>query len=115
MNLRLISLFDKELNYLRQSAGAFAKINPVTAERLSLNGTGLCDDPHVERLLEGVAYLTARVQLELEAEFPRLTQGLLETVYPHFVAPVPSMAIVQLAPTLSPDLISGPKVPRDTI
>ncbi len=53
-------------------------------------------DPYVERLLEGVAFLAARVQLKLDAEFPRFTQALLEIVYPHYLAPTPSMLVAQL-------------------
>ena len=55
-------------------------------------------DPYVERLLEGFAFLTARVQLKLEAEFPTFTQSLLQMVYPHYMAPTPSMAVVRFTP-----------------
>jgi type VI secretion system protein ImpG len=66
------------------------------------------DDPYVERLLEGVGFLAARVQLKLEAEFPRFTQSLLEIVYPHFLAPTPSMLVAQLQPDKNePGLASG--------
>ena len=71
------------------------------------------DDPYVERLLEGVGFLAARVQLKIDAEFPRFTQALLEIVYPHYLAPTPSMLVAQLAPdTNDPNLAAGPVVPR---
>ncbi len=54
-----------------------------------------CADPYVERLLEGFAFLSARVQLKLDAEFPQFTQAILETVYPHYLSPIPSMAVVE--------------------
>ena len=60
-----------------------------------MNGLEVAD-PYVERLLEGVGFLAARVQLKLDAEFPRFTQALLETVYPHYLAPTPSMLVAQL-------------------
>ena len=64
--------------------------------------------PYVERLLEGVGFLAARVQLKLEAEFPRFTQALLEIVYPHYLAPTPSMLVAQLQPDKNePGLASG--------
>src|SRR3982750_4399497 len=59
------------------------------------------DDPYVERLLEGVGFLAARVQLKLDAEFPRFTQALLEIVYPHYLAPTPSMLVAQMQPDKS--------------
>src|SRR5262249_35782001 len=70
-------------------------------------------DPYVERLLEGVAFLAARVQLKLDAEFPRFTQALLEVVYPHYLAPTPAMLVAQLKPDISdPNVGTGPNVPR---
>ena len=68
----------------------FAREFPKIAGRLSLEDFS-CADPYVERLLEGFAFLTSRVQLKLDAEFPRFTQSLLETLYPHYLAPTPSM------------------------
>ena len=55
-------------------------------------------DPYVERLLEGFAFIAARIQLKIDAEFPRFTQHLLEIVYPHYLAPTPSMLIVEFRP-----------------
>ena len=71
-------------------------------------------DPYVERLLEGVGFLAARVQLKLDAELPRFTQALLEIVYPHYLAPTPSMLVAQLTPDpKEPQLATGTKsVPR---
>ena len=75
-----------------------------------------CADPYVERLLEGFAFLAARVQLKMDSEFPQLVQNLLEIVYPHFLAPMPSMAVVQFAPDLTEGALSeGYDVPRGTV
>ena len=72
-----------------------------------MNGLEVAD-PYVERLLEGVGFLAARVQLKLDAEFPRFTQALLEIVYPHYLAPTPSMLVAQLQPdTNEPSLADG--------
>ncbi len=78
----------------------FAREFPKVAARLGMDGTEVAD-PYVERLLEGAAFLAARVQLKLDAEFPRFTQRLLEIVYRAYLAPTPSMAIVQLQPQLT--------------
>jgi type VI secretion system protein ImpG len=73
-------------------------------------------DPYVERLLEGVGFMAARVQLKLDAEFPRFTQTLLEIIYPHYLAPTPSMLVAQLQPDKNdPGLGGGTRtVPRGT-
>ncbi len=75
----------------------FAEQFPKIAARLGMNGLEVTD-PYVERLIEGVGFLAARVQLKLDAEFPRFTQALLETVYPHYLAPTPSMLVAQCMP-----------------
>jgi type VI secretion system protein ImpG len=86
--------YEAELVYLRQTAQEFARQFPATANRLLLEANRSLD-PHVERLLEGFAFLTGRVQHKLDDEFPELTDALLSVLYPHYLAPVPSMAIVQ--------------------
>ncbi|MFN0132034.1 MAG: type VI secretion system baseplate subunit TssF [Phycisphaerales bacterium] len=117
MDRRLQRYYDRELEYLREVGGEFAREFPKIAGRLSLEPAGKdqCPDPYVERLLEGFAFLTARVQLKLDAEFPRFTQGLLEAVFPHYLAPTPSMAIVQFQPDPAEGgLAEGFNVPRGT-
>jgi type VI secretion system protein ImpG len=114
MNPRLLRYYSQELQHLREVGGEFAREYPKIAGRLGLEGFE-CADPYVERLLEGFSFLAARVQMKLDAEFPRFTQHLSELVYPHFLAPTPSMAVVQLHPDLSnPALKQGYVVPRGT-
>jgi type VI secretion system protein ImpG len=111
---RLLRLYNRELQHLREAGGEFAREFPKIASRLGLDEFA-CADPYVERLLEGFAFLAARVQLKLEAEFPRFTQALLDSVYPHYLAPTPSMAIVQFQPNLADKgLAAGSVLPRGT-
>ena len=112
MDERLLELYNLELRHLRETAAEFGRDFPKIAGRLSLDldAKEVCPDPYVERLLEGFAFLAARVHLKLDAEFPRFTQGLLETVYPDYLCPVPSMAIVKFQPeeqegTLAPGFV----------
>jgi type VI secretion system protein ImpG len=65
----LLLYYERELNYLRQLGAEFAQKYPKIAGRLVLE-PDKCEDPHVERLLEGVAFLAARVHLKIEDEFP---------------------------------------------
>lgn len=115
MNPRLLELYNQELQHVRESAAEFAKEYPKIAGRLTLSGID-CADPYVERLLEGFAYLTARVQLKLDAEYPTFTHNLLEIAYPHYLAPTPSMTVVQMQ--IDPDegsLNSGFNLPRGSV
>ncbi|TFW14844.1 type VI secretion system baseplate subunit TssF [Duganella callida] len=112
MNPRFLRYYSQELQHLREVGGEFAQDYPKIAGRLGLDAFE-CADPYVERLLEGFSFLAARVQMKIDAEFPRFTQHLSELVYPHFLAPTPSMAVVQLQPDLSnPALQQGYRVPR---
>jgi type VI secretion system protein ImpG len=114
MDRRMLRYYNQELAHLRGMGGEFAKEFPKIAGRLALDEFD-CADPYVERLLEGFSFLAARVQLKLDAEFPRFTQSLLETVYPHYLSPVPSMAIVQFNPDLNEGgLADGFVIPRWT-
>jgi type VI secretion system protein ImpG len=101
MSDTLLPYYDRELNALRRLTGEFATAHPKIAGRLRLT-TDTVDDPHVERLLEGIAFLAARVHHRLDDEFPELTDALLGVLYPHYLAPVPSAAIAQVVP--QPDL-----------
>jgi type VI secretion system protein ImpG len=112
MDPRLLKYYNRELAHLREMGGEFAAEFPKIAGRLSLDGFE-CADPYVERLLEGFAFLAARLQMRMDAEFPRFTQHLFDMVYPHYVCPTPSMAVVQMRPDLKEGaLAAGFVVPR---
>jgi type VI secretion system protein ImpG len=112
MDPRLLQYYNLELQHLREMGAEFAQEFPKIAARLGMNGLEVTD-PYVERLLEGVGFLAARVHLKLDAEFPRFTQALLETIYPHYLAPTPSMLIAQCTPdSKDPGLAGGFTIPR---
>lgn len=94
---RLLRHYNDELLYLRRRAVEFSEDHRQVAGRLGIDAP-TDPDPHVERLLEGVAYLNARVQLRLDDQFPAFTQYLLDALYPHYLAPTPAMAILEYAP-----------------
>jgi type VI secretion system protein ImpG len=114
MDQRLLTYYNRELSYLRELGGEFAKQFPKIAGRIGLSSFE-CADPYVERLLEGFAFLAARVQLKIDAEFPRFTEHLLSMVYPHYLAPTPSMAVVRFEPNYRQgSLVDGVTIPRGT-
>lgn len=99
MDARLLDYYNRELAYLRELGAEFAEAFPNTAGHLGMDSMRV-QDPYVERLLEGFSFLTARIQLKMDAEFPRFSQRLLDVVYPNYLAPLPSMAIVAVQPNL---------------
>lgn len=100
MDPRLLQFYTQELAHVRDTGAEFAARFPKIASRLAMDATEV-HDPYVERLLEGFAFLTARVQLRLHEEFPRFTEQLLNRISPNFLAPVPAMGVVQLNPNIN--------------
>ena len=114
MDPLLLEYYNQELLYLKEMGAEFAQQHPKIARRLGMHGIEVAD-PYVERLLEGFAFLSARTQIKLDAEFPRFTQRLLEVVYPNYIAPTPSMTVVQFKPQPSDgDLSKGLKISSGT-
>ena len=114
MNPALLKYYSQELAHLREMGAEFAQAFPKVAARLGLERFE-CADPYVERLLEGFSFLAARVQMRLDAQYPRFAQHLMEVLFPQYLAPIPSMVVAQFAPDFShPSLARGVRVPRHT-
>ncbi|MEE4217163.1 MAG: type VI secretion system baseplate subunit TssF [Xanthomonadales bacterium] len=97
MDRRLLQHYNNELNFMYEMGEEFSHAYPKIASRLGIENQQ-CADPYVERLLEGFAFLTARVQLKIEEEFPKFCQQLISMVYPDYLAPLPAMTVVQFEP-----------------
>ena len=89
--------FEKEMRYLREAGQTFAQAHPDQARFLNVDSVA-DRDPYVERLFEGVAFLTGRVHERLDDELPQYTEGLLSLLHPHFLKPMPSLTIVAFEP-----------------
>ena len=100
MDPRMLDYYNRELAYVREQGAEFAEQFPKVAARLGMRGIEVAD-PYVERLLEGFAFMSARVQLKMDAEFPRFSQRLLDLVYPGYLAPTPAMGIARFEPSKS--------------
>jgi len=85
----LLPHYERELAFLRGRSAEFARQYPKIAGRLMLTGD-VGDDPHVERLMEAFAFLSARIHKRLDDDFPQVSEGLLEALYPHYLRPFPS-------------------------
>src|SRR5688572_18244907 len=98
MSRELWPFYEQELAFLRTQAREFGKEYPEEAGFLRLEASGRSVDPHVERLVQGVALMAARVRLKIDDDFPELTDALIALLYPHYLAPLPSMTIAQFDP-----------------
>lgn len=93
----LLPYFERELVLLRRHCGEFSERYPRIAGKLHLSGES-CEDPHVEHLIESVAMLAARISKRLDDDYPQFTEALFEALFPHYLRPLPSCAIVQQIP-----------------
>ncbi len=98
MSEKLLQYYEKELAFLQLSAGEFGKKYPGAASGLQLSEDAV-SDPLVSQLLSGVAYMNARIHQKLDDDLPELTDGILDTLYPHYLRPIPSLAIIQCPPS----------------
>ncbi|MCH7703729.1 MAG: type VI secretion system baseplate subunit TssF [Planctomycetes bacterium] len=98
----LLYYYERELTFLRRMGVEFAEKYPKVASRLLLEPSK-CDDPHVERILEGFAFLAARIHLKIDDDFSEISEALLNILYPQYIRPLPSMAMVTSSSPCSMD------------
>ncbi|MDO5611859.1 MAG: type VI secretion system baseplate subunit TssF [Paracoccus sp. (in: a-proteobacteria)] len=108
---RFLNFYNEELDALRSRAQRFADAFPKIAGRLRLSRE-VSDDPHVERLVQSFAWSAARIRQKLDDSLPELSDALLETLYPHYLAPLPSMTVVGFTPSPAMDAVQT--LPRGT-
>lgn len=109
-----LNYFHRELTYLRHAGGVFASKHPKIARRLGLNWEE-SPDPHMERLLESFAFLTARLSQEIDDRLPQIASALLNVLYPQLISPIPAMAIAQFQADLTQSsLTTGFVIPQET-
>ena len=110
MNREFLEFYDRELKLLYEQGAEFAKEYPGVGERLG----GLLEDrsdPMMIGVLEGAAFLAARVQLKIKHEFSEFTHSLLDQLVPNYLAPVPSAMLAQVKPVFGdPALRDGKKI-----
>ncbi len=94
MSLNAKTAFQEELSYLHELGTEFSEQNPKLSRYLSAKAK----DPDVERLLEGFAFLTSRIRLKLDDEFPELSHGLIQLLWPSYLRPIPAMTLMQFYP-----------------
>ena len=99
--------YQDELSYLRELGVEFSRQNPGLSKFLSEEG----NDPDVERLFEGVAFLTGRLRQKLDDQLPEITHSLTSLLWPHYLRPLPAMSILEYKPVTSA-LTEGKRIER---
>jgi len=91
---QLLPYYESELGYLRRNLRDFAERYPKIAGRLLISGE-VCEDPHIERMIESFALLNARIAKRLDDDYPQFTEALFDVLYPHYLRPFPSCSIAR--------------------
>lgn len=112
----LLAKYQDELVRIRRLCREFSERYPRLAGKLQMSGE-VCEDPHVERLIEASALIAARVSKRLDDDYPQFTEGLLEVLFPHYLRPFPSCSIARLDPTVSTGKVVSAAwtIPRGTV
>ncbi|GAM09409.1 hypothetical protein OR1_01687 [Geobacter sp. OR-1] len=108
-----LGYYERELTFVREMGKEFARSYPKIAGRLLLE-PDKCEDPHTERLIEGFAFLSARIHKKIDDDFPEIAQSLLNILYPHYTRPIPSLSVVQFEPDIKNIPPSGYRIEKDT-
>ena len=97
MHNRIYEYYRDELRYLYEEGAEFSANFQDVAGLLDFKKNA-DEDPFVRRLVEAFAFLTARIQMKIDSDFPQIAEALLEQVMPLCTKPFPAMAVVQFDP-----------------
>lgn len=86
--------YQDELSYLRELGQEFAAAYPAIAPMLAETG----GDPDVERVLEGVAFLTGKLRQKIDDELPEVIHSVAALLFPQYVRQVPAASVVAFEP-----------------
>ncbi|WP_281647508.1 type VI secretion system baseplate subunit TssF [Parendozoicomonas sp. Alg238-R29] len=111
MSDSLLQYYSRELEHLRIRARQFSESHPGTATRLGMAGEHIAD-PHMERLLESIAFLNAKLEKRLDDSYPQLAEALLKRLFPHYLRTIPCMAMAVIKP--DPTLKQVTRIPEGT-
>ena len=109
MTEQLLPYYERELAFLRSFGPRFADAFPGVAGALKPDGE-LPGDPHSERFVEAFAHLNGRIRQKIDDEFLEAVHVLWDVIYPHYLVPVPSMAIVKVRPVTGSSSAPGPQI-----
>lgn len=109
----ILQYYERELSFIRDMGGEFARKYPKIAGRLLLDGDK-CDDPHTERLIEAFALLCGRIHKKIDDDLPEITESFFQILYPHYTSPIPSMSVVAFDPVKQAIPPTGYRIPPET-
>ena len=113
--MTFLDRYNAELKILRESGSRFSKEHPQVASQLGLQA-GSVTDPFVERLLEGIAFLSARVHSRLDREASEFASQALASLSPLFMRSTPGVVVLSFDPDFgSPEAFRAGALPKGSL
>ncbi|MFZ6648920.1 type VI secretion system baseplate subunit TssF [Undibacterium sp. TJN25] len=110
----LLPYYERELGFLRRYSREFSERYPKIAGRLLMVGE-VCEDPHIERMIQSFALLNSRISKRLDDDYPEFTEALFDVLYPHYLRPFPSCSIARMDySAAAAQLTAASEIPRGT-
>jgi type VI secretion system protein ImpG len=110
----LLPYYERELGFLRRYAREFSERYPKIAGNLLIGGE-VCEDPHIERMIQSFALLNSRISKRIDDDYPEFTEALFEVLYPHYLRPFPSCSIARMDYSgAAAQLTAATEIPRGT-
>jgi type VI secretion system protein ImpG len=110
----LLPYYERELGFLRRYSREFSERYPKIASRLLMVGE-VCEDPHIERMIQSFALLNSRISKRLDDDYPEFTEALFEVLYPHYLRSFPSCSIARMDSSgTATQLTTGTQILRGT-
>ena len=107
----LLPYYEQELSFIRRYSREFSERYPKIASQLQMSGE-VSEDPHIERMIQSFALLTARVSRRLDDDYPEFTEALFEVMYPHYLRPFPSCSIAHFDYTAAASQLTSANILR---
>ncbi|MDR0942659.1 MAG: type VI secretion system baseplate subunit TssF [Holosporales bacterium] len=105
--------YQDELLFLREKGGAFAKAHPEIASKLDIkNGASL--DPQTERIIEAVAFMSAKLHQKIDDNAQDIAGCLLSALYPNLINVFPPCSIARFEPDGAVSTSEKVFVPKNT-
>lgn len=92
---KFLPYYERELGSLQRLGREFAARFPRLAGNLALSGDTSAD-PHIEHLIQAVAFFNARTAKLLDDDYATFTEALLGLLYPHVLRPLPACSIARI-------------------
>ncbi len=108
-----LKYYQDELLFLRKKGGIFAKNHPEIADKLDVK-EGASTDPHTERIIESVAFMSAKLSQKIDDNAQNIAFHLLSALYPNLINTFPPCSVVRFRNNNNVSILHKLEIKRGT-